>query len=304
MYLLSSTNKNSKTNRGVKTSALCKQLLISLLSLLALAIAFTSSATNNKTSAVNNKTPILPISAYGDLPMVSNVQLSPDGNRIAMLKNVNGNQVLMAYNLVSGENQAIFQSDNLKIILNGYVWGNDDVLLINIGTVDAKGLKKHTNRLYKYDLNTDKKISLLVKPKESHKERLTQIQDQIVSIMPSEPDKILMAINFDHRDRFSLYEVNIRTKQRTRLRKFRGSIVDWFADQQGNPRIGTDIDEDVDDTKISYKLFSKEGKFERVLWSYELFEKTWYIFSALIKTPIFYLSERCIKANMRYLKSI
>ncbi len=260
-------------------SRLCTKLpphngfFIRLFYLIALALPLSSFATVSNPSILKNKTSLLPISAYGNLPKVSDVKVSPGGKRIAMLKNVNGNQVLMAYNLVSGENQAIFQSDNLKVILNGYVWGNDDVLLINIGTVDAKGLKKHTNRLYKYDLNTDKKISLLVKPKESHKERLTQIQDQIVSIMPSEPNKILMAINFDHPHRLSLYEVNIRTKQRTRLRKFRGSIVKWIADQQGNPRIGLDIDEDVDDTKISYKLFNKEGKFERDLWSYELFEK-------------------------------
>ena len=139
---------------------------------MAVVLSFSVSATTSNSSMVSSKNPVLPVSAYGHLPMVSNVQLSPDGNRIAMLKNLNGNQVLMTYNLVNGESQAILQSDNIKITLNWYVWGNDDVLLISTGSLSKEGTTKYTTtRLYKYDLSTDKELSLLVKPKKSHKEK-------------------------------------------------------------------------------------------------------------------------------------
>jgi dipeptidyl aminopeptidase/acylaminoacyl peptidase len=248
----------------------CKQFFYRLLYLLVLVVPFSFSATANNPSAVNSKNPVLPVSAYGHLPMVSNVQLSPDGNRIAMLKNLKGNQVLMTYNLLNGESQAVLQSDNIKITLNWYVWGNDDVLLISTGALSKDGGTKYTSsRLYKYDLSTDKELSLLVKPKISHKEKSAQLQDNIISLMPAQPDKILMAINFEHWSKPSLFEVNIRTKQRSRVKRYKTYIDNWFADQQGKPRITYK----VDDTEISYKLFNTKGELERDLWSYEIFEQ-------------------------------
>ena len=248
----------------------CKQIFIGLLHLMAVALPISASATTSNSSIVTSKKPVLPVSAYGHLPMVSNVQLSPDGNRIAMLKNLKGNQVLMTYNLVNGESQAILQSDNIKITLNWYVWGNDDVLLISTGSLSKEGTTKYTTtRLYKYDLSTDKELSLLVKPKKSHKEKGTQIQDNVISLMPGEPDKVLMAINFEHWSKPSLYEVNIRTKQRSRVKRYKTYIDNWYADQQGKPRITYK----VDDTEISYKLFNTAGELERDLWSYEVFEQ-------------------------------
>lgn len=270
MDLRSKTNKKTTTKKQGKMYSSCKKFFISLLYLMAIALAFSSSATTSKSSVVAGKTPVLPISAYGNLPMVSNVKLSPDGNRVAMLKNLNGNQVLMTYNLANGKSQAILQSDNIKITLNWYVWGNDDVLLISTGSLSKEGTTKYTTtRLYKYDLSTDKELILLVKPKKSQKEKVTQIQDTIISLMPAKPDNILMAINFEHRSKPSLYEVNIRTKQRSRVKRYKTYIDNWFADQQGKPRITYK----VDDTEISYKLFNTEGELERDLWSYEVFEQ-------------------------------
>jgi dipeptidyl aminopeptidase/acylaminoacyl peptidase len=254
----------------IKRAFTCRQFFISLLYLMTAALPFNSSATASSSSIATNNNPMLPVSAYGKLPMVSNVQLSPDGKRIAMLKNLNGNQVLMTYNLANGESQPILQSDNIKITLNWYVWGNDDVLLISTGSLSKEGATKYTTtRLYKYDLSSDKELSLLIKPKISHKEKVVQIQDNIISLMPSEPDKVLMAINFEHWSKPSLYEVNIRTKQRSRVKRYKTYIDNWFADQQGKPRITYK----VDDTEISYKLFNTQGELERDLWSYEVFEQ-------------------------------
>ena len=247
-----------------------KQFFIRLFYLIAVALPLTFTATANKPLSVADKASVLPVSAYGHLPMVSKVQLSPDGNRIAMLKNLKGNQVLMTYNLVNGESQAIFKSDNIKSTLNWYVWGNNDVLLISSGVLRTDGTTKYTTtHLYKFDISTDKEMTLLVKPKRSLKEKGTQFQDNIISLMPGEPDKILMAINFEHRSKASLYEVNIRTKERSRVKRFKTYIDDWYADQQGKPRITYKID----DTEISYKLFNTAGELERDLWSYEIFEQ-------------------------------
>lgn len=87
--------------------------------------------------------------------------------------------------------------------------------------------------------------------------------------MPKQPDKILMAIDFDIANQPSLYEVNIRTGQRSRIKKGKSFIKNWIADQQGKARISYNIDE----IQQSFKLFDINGKFKRDLWSYEIFEK-------------------------------
>jgi len=212
----------------------------------------------------------LPISAYGNLPSVSNVQLSPSGNAIATIKNLNGKLILMTYNLVNGESQAVLQADNVSVMLNWYVWGNDDILLISAANTSRQGTTKYTStRLYKFDLSADKKLTLLVKAKDAKKEKNAQFQDQIISMMPAEKDKILMEINFEMYSKPSLYEVNIRINQRTRIKRAKTYVDNWYADQQGRARIAYQLD----DTKVSYKLFDINGKIDRDLWSYEVFEQ-------------------------------
>ncbi len=212
----------------------------------------------------------LPISAYGSLPNYSNVKLSPSGNRIAMIKNRGGNLVLMTYDLISGESLAVLQADNVGVVLNWYRWGNDDVLLISAAYTSRQGRIKYTStRLYKFDLSDEKELKLLIKPKGSRKERNAQFQDNIISLIPAQPDKILMAIDFNIANKPSLYEVNIRTDRRSRIKKAKTYIENWVADQQGRARISYQLDE----TKVSFKLYNLKGKIERDLWSYEVFEK-------------------------------
>lgn len=240
-----------------------RKSLLTLTTVLLIFLSFTTLASNEKTKP-------LPISAYGSLPSVSNIKLSPSGNSIAMVKNLNGTLILMVYNLVNGESQAVLKSDNVNVVLNWYVWGNDDILLISAASSSQEGTIKYTTtRLYKFDLSADKKLTLLVKPKEAKKEHATQFQDNIISLMPAQKNKILMAINFEMHSKPSLYEVNIRTNQRSRIKRAKTYIDDWVGDQQGRARISYQID----DTKISYKLFDINGEIDRDLWSYEVFEK-------------------------------
>lgn len=215
-------------------------------------------------------TPPLPISAYGSLPSISNVKLSPSGNALALIKNLNGTLVLTTYNLINGESFPVLQADNVDVMLNWYTWGNDDVLLISAAYTTRQRTTKYTStRLYKFDISNEKKLTLLIKSKKSKDERLAQFQDNIISLMPTEKDKILMAIDFDIPNKPSLYEVDIRTKQRKRIKRAKTYIDNWIADQQGRARISFNID----DTTFSYKLFDIDGKKARDLWSYEVFEQ-------------------------------
>jgi dipeptidyl aminopeptidase/acylaminoacyl peptidase len=217
----------------------------------------------------NNVIP-LPISTYGSLPETSQIRLSPSGEKIAMIKNIKGTLVLMTYNLKTLKKRHLLQADNVDVLLNWYVWANDDVLLISAAYPTRQGSTKYTStRLHKFDLTKNDGLKRLVKSKFSKRERSAQFQDNIISFLPDQPDKILMAIDYDKANKPSLYEVNVRTNKRKRIKKFKSYAINWFADQQGNARISYGRD----DTKIYYKLFDYEGNLIRDLWSYEIFEK-------------------------------
>ncbi|MBL4942175.1 MAG: S9 family peptidase [Colwellia sp.] len=221
-------------------------------------------------TAKNTTTPLLPLSAYGSLPNVSNVQLSPSGNAIAMVKNLNGTLILMVYNLVNGEEKAVLKADNVNVILNWYRWGNDDILLISAASSSQEGTTKYTTtRLYKFDIATEKKLTLLIRHKDAKNEKVAQFQDNIISLMPAQKDIILMAINFEMYSKPSLYEVNIRTGKRSRIKRAKTYIDDWIGDQQGRARISYQ----AEGTKVSFKLFDIDGEIERDLWTYEVFDK-------------------------------
>ena len=212
----------------------------------------------------------LPISVYGNLPDTSRVKLSPSGDKIAMIKNNNGTLVLMTYNFKTNVKRFLLQADNIDVVLRWYEWANDDVLLISAAYPVRQGSTKYTStRLHKYDLSTNDGLKLLVKPKGSTNERVAQFQDNVISFLPQEPDLILMAIDYDTANKPSLYEVNVRTNKRKRIKKAKSYILNWVADQQGHTRVSYGRNK----TKIFYKLYDNEGNVIRDLWSYEIFEK-------------------------------
>lgn len=226
--------------------------------------------TNNAKATEKNTVKPLPIKAYGSLPDINHVKLSPSGNAIAMIKNKDGILVLKTYNFITGESKAILQADNIDVVLNWYAWGNDDILLIGAAYPTRQRLTKYTStRLLKYDISKDSKLKALVKPKENRNEHFAQFQDNVISMLPEQPDKILMAIDFETANRPSVYEVNIRTNKRKRIKSAKSYVTDWYADQQGRPRISYGQDE----TRIFYNLYDKNGDKIKELWSYEVFEK-------------------------------
>lgn len=212
----------------------------------------------------------LPIEVYGSLPSTNKVKLSPSGDKVAMINNVNGTLVLVSYDIASGTFKQILQADNVEVLLNWYAWGNDDILLVSAAYPSKQRSVKYTStRLYKYDLTKDEGLKVVIRPKSSKNERNAQFQDNIISFLPDDPNHILMAIDFELANRPTLFKVNIRTNKRTRIKRSRTNITDWYADQQGHPRISIGMDE----TTIFYSLYDADGKKLKDLWSYEVFEK-------------------------------
>lgn len=209
----------------------------------------------------------LPVSAYGELPYVSQPRISPDGKKIAYLRNVQGYLVLYVFDLTTQKDYPIAKTDNLEVYLNWFEWGNKDNLIYSVGTtLVERTIKYSISRLYKFDLAGKKEPELLIKQRKD--DRLeAQFQDDVISFMPDKPNKILVQVAFEVVNKPSVYEVDIESKQRSKRIRGKNSVDSWIADRQGNVRIAYNLDE----TTVSYQLYDQnKGRFTP-LFSYEVF---------------------------------
>ncbi len=71
-----------------------------------------------------------------------------------------------------------------------------------------------------------------------------------MSWLPDDPDHILMEVDYDSHTEPSVFKVNVNSKRRERLERGKRKIRDWFADQQGEIRIGVSLDYKDGDVKI------------------------------------------------------
>ncbi|MFY8351363.1 alpha/beta hydrolase family protein [Pseudoalteromonas sp. SSM20] len=213
----------------------------------------------------------LPIKSFASLPNVQDVNLSPDGNKIAYLQNFKGTLVLRVLDTSTSKDLPVIKSDNLNIILNWVEWANNDVLLLGVSYTSKQQTLKYTStRLYKYDLNSKKqKPERLISPKRGRESIDPQFQDNVINFLPEDDDHILVAAAFDTHNCPSVYKVNVNNRKRKRIMRCKEDVKNWITDRQGNVRIGLAID----DTKISYKFFKKDSYKSDELFEYEVFSR-------------------------------
>ncbi|KJZ03689.1 peptidase S9 [Pseudoalteromonas piscicida] len=180
----------------------------------------------------------LPIESYAQLPNMSKVSLSPSGKAVAYLQNYEGNLVLTVHDLKTHKKNYILQTDNKTIALGWYDWASDDMLLFGANyTKVQRGVKYTTSRLFKFDLKnpTDE----LVQINRAYRNEIpAQFQDDVISILPEQPNKILVQTDFDMANKPSVYILDIAKDRREKVVRARRKISSWIADQQGNVRMG------------------------------------------------------------------
>lgn len=80
----------------------------------------------------------LPVSAFASLPELQGIQLSPNGEKIAGLLNVEGNTILVAREVAANNLIPVLKTDNKEIAVNWFRWANDERILISIRFPDRR----------------------------------------------------------------------------------------------------------------------------------------------------------------------
>ncbi|MBN1277363.1 MAG: S9 family peptidase [Deltaproteobacteria bacterium] len=224
----------------------------------------------------------LPARAFSALPEVYELKLSPDGKKIIFMQNMEDQTVLVCLDLDSGKKNFIFTTGNENLRFGYAEWANNEMVLFSVLFPYYRyGIPTMETRLFVGKADGSEESYLLIKPESSRPkmssgpDHYSQFQDNIISLLPDDPEHILMGIDLEEPTLDTVYKINIYTKDRSVVQHFKKNVRDWRTDQQDRVRIGTMFNPST--TTISTLLYDPGKKEWKEIWQAKPFDNTPFI---------------------------
>ena len=214
----------------------------------------------------------LPVEAFASVPIVSNVQMSPDGEHVAFLVRIDTPEMQGAavrfINLDTDEFKTLTYAETKDFVINWIRWANNGQILIS-ARFPAKrwGNPTTETRLLVASIADGEMRSALPPSFLRRLDWVPQIQDNIVDILPSDPDHILLEGRFDDRYNSSIVKTSLVETRVSKVERSRDNAIGWVTDRQSRPRIMILRD----DATYQIRLQDTAGKKWKDLWEFEAF---------------------------------
>ncbi len=197
-------------------------------------------------SAISAADQALPVEAFSQLPQNRAVSLSPDGEHIAFLHNVDDHTILVVKSLATNKLTGLVKTDNEKYKIIWLNWANNDKIVFSaLFPYRRYGTATQERRLMVVDKRGEDGPRELVKAKNNLKgrdEHVAQLQDNVINWLPDDPKHILLSVDLDQAAYASVYRVDVEKKTRKRIKRADVPVRSWRTDQQGVVRIGNAYD--------------------------------------------------------------
>lgn len=217
----------------------------------------------------------IPLQDFVNLPDVEDVELSPSGNKLAMLKRVisNGERVFVVEIIDMNTGKKSYPAVRRKHEFDVYqmIWASDKHILLKIDffkqlKVENTGTnpKISERRLMVLNLE-DNSLKNILNGKSMKRFRSQgwqpQFQDKIVDMLPNDPEHILHALDWSARQVPQVFKVNLNTLERKTVQLGRENWRIIMTDRQSNLRVG--IRRDIQsggavDTRTMYEVNVKD----------------------------------------------
>ncbi|MCC3859623.1 alpha/beta hydrolase family protein [Pseudemcibacter aquimaris] len=181
--------------------------------------------------------------AFGKLPEIKDIDISPDGTKLLMLQNYQGRTILVTRSLTEPNAQpnGIPPFENQEFTWTR--WASDDRILAGIRfpytnrNVFIGSYGTYETRLISMDWTGENPVNpVRINPDRS---RQSQIQDNIIDILEDDPEHVLMQLDYDEQYVPYVYKVNIMdTSKPTRVVRGRDIIDFWETDSNNVVRYG------------------------------------------------------------------
>ncbi len=212
---------------------------------LACTLAFVTGATT--TAALT------PIEHFAELPFLEAPKLSPDGNSIAAKINVDGEQSFVIYSLDPNKKDLRkVTADDSDI--NWWQWVNDDWLIVGTGaTTIAYGEQIYITRMVRISAD-GKKMHLIGRPKGQYGDDLLWVsRDGSAKIVYAYQDSVFEELDFYPQ----VMTFDVATGVGRRIVRPVAGVMNWYADKNGQVRVGIGYSDDTGISKVYYRDSNK-----------------------------------------------
>lgn len=231
-----------------------------------------------------NAAPKLPVEAFATRPLVQRMQLSPDGQKVAMMVNSEGTTSILVQSLASPGSKPVglMSTDHTEYSFSWFRWVNSDRVLV--GTIfptkrtqnsssSAGGVRLYDTRLLSAKADGSQVINLL-NPASFKGYWLPQFQDRVIDFEPDDGRHVLLALSVPQSSLQSegtgydpeVYRVNVETGSRNQVHSGRDGFNRWMVDRNHQVRVGIRRDK----SEIEIHACDPDGKNWRKLWSYKV----------------------------------
>lgn len=181
----------------------------------------------------------LPYSSFGHLPMVEEPTVSPDGAHVASILNGEDGPTIVVSTFGSSELDAIVRLKYGEHRIDWIRWANNTRILISVSESSGPGDKYRIPRLYQVGLDGEGMKQIRRKLTAKEYERLAQWQKNlptniIISMLPEEPEHILMQVWDEWDNAFAVFKVDIAKNKFKKLFPNTYKVDSWRADDKGN----------------------------------------------------------------------
>ncbi|MCU7553564.1 S9 family peptidase [Alteromonas sp. ASW11-19] len=221
----------------------------------------------------------MPVEAFSALPESEKPRLSPSGERIAFVQNVNEPEeisVLATYDLKAQKMFYLLSSDNEKIKINWFKWANDERLVISARYESKRGVTRfYETRMFsmRYDDQGKDPVNLInwrrLSRRSTNNYHVPQFQDSVIDWLPDDPNHVLVAIDVEVPNLPSVYKVNLEDASAERVELGKRQIREWITDRQGNVRVGVSLDHEDGEQKV----LLRDGEEWRTLFAFNAMQE-------------------------------
>lgn len=201
----------------------------------------------------------LPAAAFGKLPQVKSISLSPDGTKAVILRALKDTYHVTLTDFSQGKSRMLMAANPDEFLFDACSWATDTRIVCVVknyidmrdglprrgGTsLMMRSVRSVRTRLLAVDADGKNVLQLVpaAKARQLKKPEFNSPdQSTVISWLPDDPDHILMQIAREDRVFPGVYKVNINNNKLRRVRQHRSPILRWFADRQGELRFALGI---------------------------------------------------------------
>jgi dienelactone hydrolase len=211
----------------------------------------------------------LPVEHFAKLPLLSDLALSPDGQSIAALMNIDDHTALVVRPVNGDRLRPVLKTDNQQFHFKWIQWVGNDRLLASVRFAARRDfVGTQETRLLSVRADGGGHFELL-KTSPFGRSGTAQIQDTVVDWLPGDGRHVLLQLTEGESSVPAVFKVNVETGQRHMVHPPLRHVRRWFTDATHRVRVGLRSE----DGEHEVLVCDPDGSNWRTLWSFKSFAR-------------------------------